>query len=127
MRKNKTKLIESEMGGRSRVTLSDLNNLARFVEDTATNFRRVAATLDAEAAKDKNIARVQRHITEAASDLDRRALRMLALWDTTAAAQVRQGKPRDARRDLTSLAELVDAINPQAAEPPEMEHAEDGD
>jgi len=87
--------------------LSLLNRIVAQAENEGDQLHAQAAELRMMAQSDaavnrKMLERMAKHLTAAAEFVDLRALRMIALYDPTAADFLRRGAKRDPRRELLS-------------------------
>lgn len=76
------------------------NLVVKQVEGCADILRNAAGNADSVSIHSRVSRRLVTHLKAAAKDLDKRALRMLALYDPAAAQMLRDGITYDPRRDM---------------------------
>jgi hypothetical protein len=95
---------------------SQYNAVVKNIENCSDTLHMVADGIDRQGAPPNRIAkRLQKHARQAAIDLDKRALRMLAMYDSYAQDLVRQGVHYDPRRAM--FKRPAEVVTPQPIEP----------
>ena len=95
------------------------NLVVKQVEGCSDILRNALGNAEAIKVQSRVSIRLQQHLRQAAKELDKRALRMLALYDPAAKQMVRDGVDYDPRRDMfRRKAESAHDPKPKAIEAP---------
>ena len=94
------------------------NLLVKQVEGCSDILRNALGNCQTITVQTRVSLRLQKHLALTIADLDKRALRMLALYDDYAAQLVREGVDYDPRRDLFRKAQSAHAPQPKVIPAP---------
>jgi hypothetical protein len=95
------------------------NLVVKQVEGCSDILRNALGNCEAITIQSRVSKRLQKHLAAAVKELDRRALRMLALYDPVARQMVREGVDYDPRRDMFRKSQSAHAPQPKLIAPPQ--------
>jgi hypothetical protein len=94
------------------------NLVVKQVEGCSDILRNALGNCQAITVHSRVSERLQKHLAAAVKDLDKRALRMLALYDPYAQQLIKDGVGYDPRRDMFRKSQSAHAPQPKAIEAP---------
>jgi hypothetical protein len=97
---------------------SQYNTAVKWVELCADSLRQCEEHIAPVENGSRIVRRMRKHLLQAAIELDKRALRMLAMYDPAAQEMVRDGVKYDPRRDMFRKSQSAHAPEPLALHPP---------